>query len=482
MKVLKNLEDEGRCILDGEDLEPFSLLEMINDIDQLASPTDIFERFKDQSGNFNKNLAREIRGMLSLFEASHLAYEGESILNEAKSFASLHLKDSKEFVGSNMSEQITHALELAYHYRMRRQEARWHIEAYAKRSDKNQVLLELAKLDFNMMQPKLQSEVQEVSRWWKVVGLADKLDFARDRLMESFFWSVGMAYEPRFSKCRIAVSKAFTLITVLDDIYDVYGSIDELEQLTDAIVRYDLDAMKDLPQYMKLCFLALYNTINDLAYDTLKEKGELIISQLKKAWADLCKAFLQEARWFYKKVTPTFDEYIENGWISSSGAVQLIHAYFLVTENISKEAIVCLDYDLGFLRWPCIIFRLTNDLSSSTAEIERGETTNAITCFMHETGLSEEFARQHISKMIEECWMKMNKQLLSPSPNKENFIQVAMDLARIALCQYQHGDAHSAPDATAKNRIMSVLLDPIRLREMEDNATTYGDNTGAIFF
>ncbi|XP_071906184.1 isoprene synthase, chloroplastic-like [Coffea arabica] len=279
MKVLKNLEDEGRCMLDGEDLEPFSLLEMINDIDQLGlsyrfsqsikhaldklrlleestqslhvsalyfrllrqhgceiSP-DIFERFKDQSGNFNKNLAREIRGMLSLFEASHLAYEGESILNEAKSFASLHLKDSKEFVGSNMSEQITHVLELTYHYRMRRQEARWHIEAYAKRSDKNQVLLELAKLDFNMMQPKLQSEVQEVSRWWKVVGLADKLDFARDRLMESFFWSVGMAFEPRFSKCRMAVTKAFTLITVLDDISDVYGSIDELEQLTDAIVR-----------------------------------------------------------------------------------------------------------------------------------------------------------------------------------------------------------------------------------------------------
>ena len=47
--------------------------------------------------------------------------------------------------------------------------------------------------------------------------------------------------------------------------------------------RWDLDAMKDLPEYMKLCFLALYNTINDLAYDTLKDKGEIIIPQLKKA-------------------------------------------------------------------------------------------------------------------------------------------------------------------------------------------------------
>ncbi|CDP11840.1 unnamed protein product [Coffea canephora] len=288
--LLQNLEDEGRCMLDGEDLEPFSLLEMINDIDHLGlsyrfsqsikhgldklrlleestqslhvsalyfrllrqhgceiSPdADIFERFKDQSGNFNKNLAREIRGMLSLFEASHLAYEGESILNEAKSFASLHLKDSKEFVGSNMSEQITHALELAYHYRMRRQEARWHIEALPKYflSDANYSSFEvwkfsLAELHFNGIgRLPYNGLLSVILRWWKVVGLADKLDFARDRLMESFFRSVGMAYEPRFSKCRIAVTKAFTLITVLDDIYDVYGSIDELEQLTDAIVRY----------------------------------------------------------------------------------------------------------------------------------------------------------------------------------------------------------------------------------------------------
>ena len=86
-------------------------------------------------------------------------------------------------------------------------------------------------------------------------------------------------------------------------------------------------------------------------------------------WADLCKAFLQEAQWFYKKATPNFDEYIENGWISVSGAVQLIHAYFLVTENISKEAIECLDYHHDFLHWPCIIFRLTNDLSSSTVRV-----------------------------------------------------------------------------------------------------------------
>ena len=32
-------------------------------------------------------------------------------------------------------------------------------------------------------------------------------------------------------------------------------------------------AMEDLPYYLKLCYLALYNFVNDTAYDVLKEYG-----------------------------------------------------------------------------------------------------------------------------------------------------------------------------------------------------------------
>ena len=91
---------------------------------------------------------------------------------------------------------------------------------------------------------------------------------------------------------------------------------------------------------------------------------------------------------------------------------------------------------------------------------------------MHETGQSEELTGQHISQMIEECWMKMNKELISPSPFEENFTEIAVDLARIALCQYQYGDAHSSPGVIARNRIFSVILEPIQLLETAQNTTT----------
>ena len=68
--------------------------------------------------------------------------------------------------------------------------------------------------------------------------MTSKLDFVRDRLMEVYFWALGMAPDPQLSDCRKAVTKVFGLVTIIDDVYDVYGTLDELQLFTDAIERY----------------------------------------------------------------------------------------------------------------------------------------------------------------------------------------------------------------------------------------------------
>lgn len=55
--------------------------------------------------------------------------------------------------------------------------------------------------------------------------------------MENFLWTVGVAFEPHFEYCRRMSTKVNALITVIDDIYDVYGTLDELERFTDAVER-----------------------------------------------------------------------------------------------------------------------------------------------------------------------------------------------------------------------------------------------------
>lgn len=157
-------------------------------------------------------------------------------------------------------------------------------------------------------------------RWWKQLGLVDKLSFARDRPLECFLWSVGLLPEPKYSICRIELAKTVAILLVIDDIFDTYGKMSDLLLFTDAIRRYfdmtnclsfmvnsfnkvisiyhsiypsihpcvcfylyrwDLEAMEALPEYMKICYMALYNTTNEICYKVLKENGWSVLPYLK---------------------------------------------------------------------------------------------------------------------------------------------------------------------------------------------------------
>ena len=76
-----------------------------------------------------------------------------------------------------------------------------------------------------------------MKRWWKNIRIAEKLTFIRDRIVENFFWTIGVVFEPQYGSCRRMLAKVFVLITMIDDIYDVYGTLDELELFTDAVDR-----------------------------------------------------------------------------------------------------------------------------------------------------------------------------------------------------------------------------------------------------
>ncbi|KAI8558349.1 hypothetical protein RHMOL_Rhmol04G0084800 [Rhododendron molle] len=325
---------------------------------------DVFKRFNDENGNFVESLSKDTKGLLSLYEASYFSFEGEKLMEEAKVFTTKYLKG--KMVNEDVEEQINHALEMPLQHRMLRLEARWYIEAYGKRKDANHLLLEMVKLEFNMVQSMLQEELKDMSRWWEDIGLGKMLSFIRDRLMECYFWKVGMIFEPKYSDCRKSLTKLAALVTTIDDVYDVYGLLDELELFTAAVNRWDIEAVETLPDYMKLCFLALYNTTNEMAYDILKRKRVNIIPHLQRAWADLCKTFLKEAKWCSNRETPTFKAYLDNALVSASGVLISVYVYFLLTETITKEALECLEKNYHpLVECSSLILRFSNDLATS---------------------------------------------------------------------------------------------------------------------
>jgi len=56
-------------------------------------------------------------------------------------------------------------------------------------------------------------------------------------------------------------------------------------------------------------------------------------------WIDLLEAYLIEAKWFNNKYVPAFGEYLDNGVISSGSCLALVHATFLIVDDLSKETI-----------------------------------------------------------------------------------------------------------------------------------------------
>ena len=80
---------------------------------------------------------------------------------------------------------------------------------------------------------------------------------------------------------------------------------------------------------------------------------------------------------------------------------------------------------------------------------------------MSETSLSEKRACQEIRNMIDRTWKKMNEERLVDSSFGEPFVEIAINLARIAQCTYQHGYGHGAPDDKAKNRVKSLIIEPV---------------------
>ena len=120
----------------------------------------------DEMGNFKEGLCEDCKGLLNLYEASYLSVEGEGILENARDFAAKQLQEylKQKKLDEYLSMLVDHALELPLHWRMLRLETRWFIDVYEISKERNPILLELAKLDFNIVQAVHQNDLRYTSK------------------------------------------------------------------------------------------------------------------------------------------------------------------------------------------------------------------------------------------------------------------------------------------------------------------------------
>ncbi|KOM43962.1 hypothetical protein LR48_Vigan05g156700 [Vigna angularis] len=395
-----------------------------------STSSDVFNKFLDKSGNFKESVTGDVWGMLSLHEASYLGAEGEEVLQHAMECSRAHLHQSLPHLSPEVGRVVVEALKLPRHQRMVRLEAKNYMVQYSKESSQIPALLELARLDYDMVQSMHQKELAEISRWWKDLGLIERLGFGRDGPRECFLWALGVFPEPRHSNCRIELAKAICILQVIDDMFDTYGTLDELILFTEAVQRWDLDAMEKLPEYMKICYMALYNTTHEIAYRIQRDHGQTVVASLKRTWIDLLEAYLKEAKWFNDKYVPAFEEYLDNGVISSGSCLALVHATVLIGENLSRETISLMSPYPRLFTCSGEILRLWDDLGTS----------------------------KHIRRLLGNLWPELNGLAMATTTLPSAVTKASFNMARTSQFIYQHGDDQQMP--TVDDLVQALLFTP----------------------
>ncbi|TXG47231.1 hypothetical protein EZV62_026525 [Acer yangbiense] len=423
-------------------------------------PAGVFNNFiLNNKGKFIKwNVSEDIKGLMGLFEASQLSIgTGEDhLLDEAVDITAKFLNEyySKMMDLDDDDDNyyqarviVGNTLKYPHHKSLPRFVAKnLFLSNYQGENGWIHVLQELAKIDYNVVQSLHQKEIVQVSKWWKDLGLAKKLGFARDQPVKWYIWSMACLTDPSLSEQRIEVTKPISLIYIMDDIFDVYGTLDELTLFTETITRWDHAASEKLPDYLRICFKALDDITNEISYKVFEEHGYNPVHSLRRAWASLCNAFLVEAKWFDSGHLPKAEEYLKNGIVSSGVHVVLIHIFFLLGQNITSKNVDLIDNNPGLISSTATILRLWDDLGSAKDENQEGKDGSYIYYYMkeHQDSTAED-ARKHAVGKISDAWKGLNKECLSPNPFSTSFTRASLNLARMVPLMYGYDDNQRLP-------------------------------------
>lgn len=432
---------------------------------------DIFSKFKDKDGKFRLELAQDTKGLLSLFEASHLSIPGDDILDEAGDISMNLLMTTSKTVQSIETTIIRNTLSNPYQKSLPRltgvtaKNQLQHFETLLKflhdcfgTQQWIQDVQDIASVDISMSQITLQIELNQLSRWSKEIHMAEVLDLARNQPTAWHKWSLYLIPGPYKAELRTELTKSISFIYIIDDIFDVYGKLEELTLFTEAVNRWEYANINGLPDYMKICLKALYETTNHMSQNIYIKHGWQPKDCLQKAWIELCNAYLVEARWVNSEYLPTTEEYLKNGIVTSGVCVVFATLYCLLGEEFyNHESKNVCNSRPDIVTLAGTLLRLWDDLGCTKDGNQDGYDGSIVACYMNEhQGSSDESARECVFGMISDAWKRLNEECLSQSQFSVDFRTAFLNLARMIPIMCRDDDNHCLPSL---ERHMNTLCD-----------------------
>lgn len=129
---------------------------------------DMFSKFVDETGNFRTSRDPGVRGMMELFHAANLSLEEECILQQAILFSKKWIRGLDDDINPDsklVSIDQNYDLSLPLHWRVEWYNIKKQIYATENQYKTNSELVELAKLNFNIVQAAHQGDLKHLSRY-----------------------------------------------------------------------------------------------------------------------------------------------------------------------------------------------------------------------------------------------------------------------------------------------------------------------------
>ncbi|XP_010557839.1 PREDICTED: alpha-humulene/(-)-(E)-beta-caryophyllene synthase-like [Tarenaya hassleriana] len=418
---------------------------------------DVFDKFKDEDGKLKGNHGADAKGMVSLYEASHWRTHGEDFLDEAAVFSTTVLEDLSSRCSPHLATRIKNALRHPYHKGIPRIEARQYISYYEEEEMRDETLLEFAKVDFNVLQLLHLEEIALVSRWYNDLRIESNVPYARNRTVEAFLWALGTYFEPKYSRARVTLAIVILIITLIDDTYDAYGTLEELELFTDALDTWLPAAPHVLPDSMKHVYHIMIDFYDKMEKEMEEEGRSGCGFYLKKLLKMLGKSYNREAEWLNKDYIPMFEEYKENGALSSA-ILSVVAASIVGMERVGNvDAFKWLSSRPKPLLAAEVIGRFKDDIAGYEMEHKRKHVGTAIDCYMKQYGVSKGKATEEIRNMISDSWKDLNGELMR-RPHSVPFPLLIGILNVTRACEvfYKYGDGYTEPEYV-KEYIVSLF-------------------------
>ncbi|MCD7472179.1 hypothetical protein HAX54_013187 [Datura stramonium] len=421
--------------------------------------SDVFKKFTNDDGKFKETLTKDVPGLLSLYEAAHLRVHGEEILEEALTFTIAHLESMGPKLGNLLKAQVSEALIRPIHTNVPRVGASKYLRIYENIESHDDLLLKFAKLDFNILQKGHQRELCELTRWSIDLDLVNKYPYARDKLVECYFWAVGMYFEPQYRHARRILTKLVVMITLTDDLYDAYATYDELVPFTNAVERCDISAIDSISPYMRPLYQVFLDYFDEIKEESTKYGKADSVYYAKIETEKWTKSYLKEKEWLNADNIPKCEDYKRNATITVSIRVIAITCLIVMKEFIDKETFEWFINESLVLRASSLINRLKDDIIGHEQEQQREHGASFIECYMKEYGASKQEAYDEACREIASAWKDINTEYLYATQVPTFVLEPALDLAR--LVQIFQGDDFTDSKYFLKDIITLLFVDSV---------------------